>query len=117
MQYICFALSAGCGASVLMLSALTLCGAGLAMQRFVPAERPDADPFDKERMRRSMLIRRFLVFMRDINQNQYLSAKCHWPPVLASGSKPPLPYEEDWNKWKSKVLVPAYLVCSMKIHK
>jgi hypothetical protein len=84
------------------------------LQCYVPAERPDADPFEKERMRRSMLIRRFLVFMRDIKQNQYLSANFKWPPVV--GSETPATDVEDWNKWKSKVPVPARVMCTVEMH-
>jgi hypothetical protein len=93
------------GGSVAECRSLFFCGTGLSLQRFVPAERPDEDPFDKERMRRSMLIRRFLVFMRDIKQRQHSKGNCEWPPVIAGGSKQLPPAEENWNKWKSKVRV------------
>jgi hypothetical protein len=75
------------------------------VQHFVPADRPDEDPFEKERMRRSMLIRRFLVFMRDIKLQQFnKNVECKWPPGLPGGSKAPPPEEEDWKTWKGKVL-------------
>ncbi len=78
---------------------------GLASQYFVPAERPDEDPFEKERMRRSMLIRRFLVFMRDIKLQFFnKNVEYKWPSAVAVGSNTPSAEGEDWNTWKAKVL-------------
>ena len=76
----------------------------MPLQQYVPAERPEEDPFDKDRMRRSMLIRRFLVFMLDIKRHKLeRDVVYHWPPVVDDGPQPRPADIKDWAKWKEKV--------------
>jgi hypothetical protein len=51
----------------------------------VPGERPEDDPFDKNRLRRLKLIYSFLVLMREIKLEQFVKGKTYqWPPHIAS---------------------------------
>eukprot|EP00292_Cryptomonas_paramecium_P011106 CAMPEP_0113701736 /NCGR_PEP_ID=MMETSP0038_2-20120614/24757_1 /TAXON_ID=2898 /ORGANISM="Cryptomonas paramecium" /LENGTH=324 /DNA_ID=CAMNT_0000625695 /DNA_START=331 /DNA_END=1302 /DNA_ORIENTATION=- /assembly_acc=CAM_ASM_000170 len=61
------------------------------------------DRFDKETMRRSLMIRRLIILLNDI-KDAHLSkeeegrVRIDWPPKLPPG--PSLPEEKDWSSWQ-----------------
>jgi hypothetical protein len=79
------------------------------VQNYLPGERQEDDPFDKDKMRRLILIRTFLVLMRQIKLQQFVVGKeIQWPPLIKSVGQVRQPEIKDWVAWKKQVF---YLTC------